>query len=399
MKIVFLAGRPLPSPTALWRRIGFFARYFQERGHDVRVVGVFSLKDLGEAPGRYARYGRAHRNGVKIINVDTFSSLGLLVPLLVLLRPDVVVTSVPPGRPIPFAYLAAKILETKLVIDYRDEWEDYMLGRSTSRTVRSLLSRLKSWMTQLYRESDWVVTVTANLVDNLRARGLDRVGLVPNGVDLRVFRPHARTATRERLGLGADDIALIHSGTIGEYYRLDIVIRAIARLPEKLRRRVKLVLAGRGGNLPSLKALAQRVGLPDTILHLGVLNDTARLAEVLSAADLGLVPHDASPLWKNALPAKFFEYSACGLPTLANAFEDSMLATLMKERDLGEATPPLDEKRLSERIAALARDTNRRKRLGENARRTMAALFDRRAITEEFLRDVSALVENTGQPS
>ncbi len=391
MKIVFLLGRPVPGPTAVWTRIGFFARYFRKRGHEVDVVGIFSTRDLGESPILYSKYGLAHWHGVRIINIDVFSSMALLIPLLAILRPDVIVASVPPGKPAILAYLAARLTETKIVVDYRDEWEDYLMNRSGSRIHRTLFQRLKSFMTEVYKGSDLLVTVTPNLADGLLSRGIKQVKLVPNGAEIDVFKPHDRASVRKGMGLRNDDVVLVYSGMIGEYYRLDVVVRALAELPDDVRHRVKLVLLGRGPDVSEVMNIAERLSLRDNVIYLGVVSEKVRLAEKLSAADIGLIPYDDNPLWRNALPAKFFEYCACGIPVLATVFEDSMLSKMVKEHELGVITPPLDETKLSDEIRELAVDLDRRKRLGRNARRTVTALFDRERIAESFLGDLGSL--------
>lgn len=395
MKITFLVGRPVPSPTALWRRIGSFARHFRKAGHEVDVVGLFSARDIGETPGRYASYGTTTREGVRVINLDVFFAPVLLIPLLAVLRPAVLVCSLPPGKPALFAFLHSKLVGTRLVIDIRDPWEDYLIGRAKPGISRWVHRQFKSLMSEIYRRSDLVVAVTAHLADALRARGVDTVTLVPNGAEIDVFRPYPKATVRQEIGLSEDDIVLIFSGSVGEYHRLDIVVKAMARLPEELRRRVKLALVGRDLPLRELEQLAEDLSLREQIVYLGVQSDKRRLAELLSAADIGLVPHDDNPLWKNVLPAKFFEYCACGLPVLATSFEDSMLSDMVREHGLGRTTPPLDERKLADAIAALATDSNLTRRMGEKARHTVATRFNRDEIAETFLRGLEALAPST----
>jgi len=46
MRIFFFLGLPNPSPGAGWTRIGFFAKYFRNKGFTVHIFGVFSPRDF-----------------------------------------------------------------------------------------------------------------------------------------------------------------------------------------------------------------------------------------------------------------------------------------------------------------------------------------------------------------
>ena len=46
MKILFVLGFPNPFPGAGWTRIGFFAKDWSDKGHEVDVLGAFSYKSI-----------------------------------------------------------------------------------------------------------------------------------------------------------------------------------------------------------------------------------------------------------------------------------------------------------------------------------------------------------------
>jgi len=62
LKILFVLGSPNPFAGAGWARIGFFAKYFKDRGCYVTVVGIFSPKSLKMA-------GFKSWNGIPIYDV------------------------------------------------------------------------------------------------------------------------------------------------------------------------------------------------------------------------------------------------------------------------------------------------------------------------------------------
>ena len=406
LKILFVLGSPNPFPGAGWTRIGFFAKHLKDRGCDVSVVGIFSLRDLKMA-------GFKSWKGIPLYNVipiffpifwtENIFSLAfniflpiILLPIILLdLRPRVVVISLPTGEPAVGAYLASKLTRAKIVFDVRDEWEDYIIGKATSKVFRGAYKLLKALMTSLYNKGDLVVAVTEPVARSLRLRGVKKVKILPNGADVNVFKPYEKNAVRRRLGLIGDEFVIVYEGVVGGYYRLDVVVRALARLDYVIRNKIRLLIVG-SGDIPNILRLAENLGLKDNVIYLGAKNDKVELAQIISAGDVGIVPYDDNPLWKNSVPAKFYEYCACGLPVIATVRDDSLLEGLVEKHQIGVTSQPLDEEKLADTIHWLYENKFFRERAGKRARAFIEEKFDRNKIAEEFLRLVEGCV-NVGR--
>lgn len=392
VKILFFLGFPNPFPGAAWTRIGFFAHYFKSKGHKIDVAGVFSPRSLDKA-------GSTCWNGVNIYNIcptfwieNIFSFFFnilfsfIVFPLFLLsLRPDLIIISVPSGEPAVGVYFASRLAKSKVVFDYRDEWEDYAINKSRSKIYRGAYKFLKTLMIKIYLKSELVVTVTHPYAKSLSLKGVRNVKVVPNGADTNIFKPYDKKVMRQKFGLPMDDLIIVYSGGIGGYYKLDVVVRALAKFDSVSRDKMKLLLVGNGPDLQKIIDMAKNLGLESNIVYLGIKNDKKELAEIISAADAGIIPYDDNLLWKNSLPAKFFEYSACGLPVIATAYEDSLLVTLIKKYGIGMASPPLDEEELVEVIDQLYKNRSFREAAGKKARIFIEKKFDRNKIAEEFL--------------
>jgi glycosyltransferase involved in cell wall biosynthesis len=249
LKILFFLGSANPFPGAGWTRIGFFTKYFKDRGYDVTVVGIFSPKSLDAA-------GFKSWNEISIYNViptfwaenifslvfNVFSSIILAPIIFLVLRPKVVVISLPSGEPAIGAYLASKLTRAKIVFDVRDEWEDYVISRASSKAFRGAYKLLsaRALMTSLYNKADLAVAVTCPIARSLRLRGVRKVEIVPNGADVNVFKPYEKDAVRRRLGLKNDEFIIVYEGGVGGYYRLDAVVRAFAGLDNAVRNKIRL---------------------------------------------------------------------------------------------------------------------------------------------------------------
>jgi glycosyltransferase involved in cell wall biosynthesis len=400
MKVLFFLGSPNPSPSADWTRIGFFAKYFKDRRYDVAVIGIFSPKSLDAA-------GFKSWKGIPIYNVipnfmiksmffltfNVLSSIILLPIMFPVLKPRIVVISLPSGEPAVGAYLASKFICAKTVFDVRDEWEDYAISKASSKVSREAYKLFKALMTSLYNKGDLVVAVTRPIARSLRLRGIRKVEIVPNGADVNIFRPYGKDAVRRRLGLKNDEFIIVYEGGIGGYYRLDVVVRALARLDNVARNKIRLLIIG-SGDVPNVLKLAENLGLKDNVIYLGVKNDKVELAQIISAGDVGIVPYDDNPLWKNSVSAKFYEYCACGIPVIATVYDDSLLASIIKEYEVGLTIPPMDDEKLSEAILWIYQSAQLREVMGRRARMLVEEKFDRNKIADEFFKLIEGLVSN-----
>jgi glycosyltransferase involved in cell wall biosynthesis len=390
LRILFFLGSANPFPGAGWTRIGFFAEHLKNRGYDVVVVGIFSPKSLRMA-------GFKRWKGIPIYNViptswvesilslafNVLSSM-ILAPIIFLaLRPRIVIISLPNGEPSVGAYFASKFAHAKVIFDVRDEWEDYVIGKASSKVFKGAYRLLKTLMTSLYNRSDLVIAVTQSIACNLKLRGIREVKIMPNGADVNVFRPYEKGAVRRRLGLKNDEFIIVYEGSVGGYYRLDVIVRALARLDNVARNKIRLLIIG-SGDVPKVLKLAENLGLKDNIIYLGVKNDKVELAQIISAGDVGIVPYDDNPLWKDHVPAKFYEYCACGIPVIATVYDDSLLAKLIKEYGIGLTVPPMDNEKLAEAICKVYQRPEFRE-LGRRARALVKEKFDRYKIAEKFL--------------
>ena len=208
------------------------------------------------------------------------------------------------------------------------------------------------------------------------------VKLVPNGADLNTFKP----LPKEDVG----PFNLLYSGGIGGYYRIDVILKALRRLFDKGPNDIVLTVVG-SGDVDNLLSLASELDILKNIDYKGVIHERIELASLIAKADVGLIPYDDNPLWSNALPAKFFEYCACGIPVIATAHKDSLIAELIKNYQIGLTSKPMDEEKLAEAIYWMYKNRTFTEGAGKRARTLIEDRFDRTKIAEEFLKMITAL--------
>lgn len=91
-------------------------------------------------------------------------------------------------------------------------------------------------------------------------------------------RSEARASVGQEVGLKADSLFLLLVGSGFRTKGLDRVLHAMAGLPEEVRRRSRLLVAGQDNARPFAR-LAKRLGLGDRVRFLGGRSDVGRLME------------------------------------------------------------------------------------------------------------------------
>jgi len=383
LKILFVLGSPNPFPGAAWTRIGFFAKDWSKKGHSVEILGTFSYTTLQKRGvrkiGRVNIFNPIFNMGLLHPLIFTLNSIiSFIVSTLFLLdkKPNVTVVSVPTGDVGLGALMACKMLKVKYVVDYRDEWEDYTISLTNHKIEKLFYSIIKRLAISFYAKSQLVAAVTPNFMEALKQRGLNNIKLITNGADAKTFKPLSN-------GKKNKSFTMFYSGGIGGYYRLDVAVKSMKKLTDKGLNDIKLVIAG-AGEIEEVLKLARELGISGEIEYKGVINDKAKLARLIAESDVGLIPYDDNPLWKNPLPAKFYEYCACGLPVVATCYEDSMLAKVILENKIGLISTPLDVEGLAKAIEKMYLDPDVRREVGTRARTFIEQNYDRNRIAEEL---------------
>ena len=228
-----------------------------------------------------------------------------------------------------------------------------------------------------------VIAVSGSTRDDLVSRGMDpgRIRVVPNGIELETYTPDPSVPRF------AEPTAL-YLGRVKKYKRVDLPLRAIARLRD---RGVpgRLLVAGRGDHVDELQALARQLGLgEDRAVFLGFVDDAQKL-ELFRRAWVHVL---TSP--KEGWGIANLEAAACGTPTVAS--DSPGLRDSVEHGRTGYLVPHGDVEALADRMGALFTDAALREALGRQAR-AFAAGFSwdasARGVLEVLRRRV---VESTG---
>lgn len=389
MRLFFVTSIYPPQTGGGASRIFDFATNIAAKGHMVVVFSYMPVREM-----RKLKLFSLDR-GVWVFRVPSLlprNPIDQIIPMLIAIffaglfgRPNAIVLSVPAGEPSIGGFLASRFLRVKTIFDVRDEWEDAII-RKGRKIKRLQYGFYKALFTRLYVKAYHVVTVTPTMVRRLQERGSAAI-LLPNGADTDLFKPMERSPDflKSHRFISKDDFVIIYAGQVGWYYRLDVVIRSVAKLKESLPdKNVKLIIMGNGEKLNEYKELAEELGLRDDVFFSGGVS-RMEVAEVMNRCDLGVIPYDENPLWMSAYGTKIFENCASGLPTVVSVLPGSDLEKLVNLYDIGLVVEPLNIEQFENRIEKLVMDPVTKGRMRNKALKVVRESYSRRRLAANLL--------------
>src|SRR5688572_22365632 len=218
------------------------------------------------------------------------------------------------------ALRAARRHGLPLVYEIRAFWEDAAVGNGTGREGSLKYRLTRALENRVVAGADAVMTICHGLRDDLLARGFDgeRVGIMPNGVDLELFgTPLARNAALANdLDLGDGPVI----GFIGSFYDYEGLDDLIDAMPALLARQAdaRLLLVGGGPMAESLRAHAAASPAAHAIRFVGRVPH-AEVDRYYSLCDVMAYPRKASRLTELVTPLKPLEAMAQGKLVAASA--------------------------------------------------------------------------------
>lgn len=209
------------------------------------------------------------------------------------------------------AQRVAAARDLPLVYEIRAFWEDAAVGNLTGREGSAKYHLTRQLENRVVAAADQVVTICEGLRSDLVKRGVapDKIGVVPNGVDLSLFgdaaEPEAELRRELELGTGPV-IAFI--GSFYDYEGLDTLIDAmrwlVADHPE-----LRLLLVGGGPRAAALEAQAAASPAAKAIRFVGrVPHD--QVPRYYALADIMVYPRKRSRLTDLVTPLKPLEAMA-----------------------------------------------------------------------------------------
>ncbi len=173
---------------------------------------------------------------------------------------------------------------------------------------------LRSLDRSLLRRADGVVSLTetfAREVEALGWRPASEIGVLPDAYDDQLYHPLEQQEARQQVGIDPQAQVVLYSGLTFSYRGLEHLLEAVSRLAPRLPQLRLYLVGGRPHEIAALREEAQRLGIAERVLFVGMLPQE-EIPPYLAAADLLVIPGTVSGA--SASPLKMFEYMAMERP-------------------------------------------------------------------------------------
>jgi len=199
------------------------------------------------------------------------------------------------------------------------------------------------------------------------------INVISNGVNLDIYKPMAKEAARQQLGLDTDEkILLWAAGGKGNYRKgYHLAVSALEKIQEIGKVKPTLITMGGTAGWDKLETLKK-------VAHLGYIRDPEKQALVFAAADAFLCTTLA-----DAQPQTALESLACGTPIIT--FEIGPMPEIVHEGKEGFITTDVTSQALS---VAIIDFYNRRElfpELRDNCRKKAERLYNLDKQTDQYL--------------
>lgn len=209
-----------------------------------------------------------------------------------------------------------------------------------------------------------------------------RIEVIPNGLDLNVFKPIDKISARKILGLPEEGLFVLFgamNAATDKNKGYDYLQAALAKLLTSTKLNIASLLVF-GASEPKSPA---QFGFP--VRFFGRLHDDVALAVLYSAADVMVVPSAQEAFGQTASEAM-----ACGTPVVS--FGATGLLDIVDHMENGYLAQPYESDDLARGIEWVLEDAERRKRLSKNACLKCETKFEISLVARQYIELYQSLL-------
>ena len=293
---------------------------------------------------------------------------------------DLVMGTSPPIFQALSSLLVAKLRRKPFLFEVRDLWPEFAIDIGILKNPL-LISIARGLERFLYWQSDFLmVNSPAYRTYLVEKKGIapEKVTLVANGVDPKMFDPESRGESFRRQWSLGDHFVATYAGAIGMANDIPNLLNAAAQLKDSAQ--IKILLVGAGKELEKMMKHSEEQNL-DNVIFTGAV-PKSEIPEVLAASDACIATLKDIPMFKPTYPNKVFDYMAAGRPTVLGI--DGVIREVIEDSQAGIFVAPGNPDQLANAIRRLADDREECRAMGCRAREGVIRKFDRSTQAEKF---------------
>ena len=320
---------------------------------------------------------------LRSLNLFTISFSIFLKSFRLVQRGDkVLVVTNPPSLPF-FASIVCKLRRAKCYLLIHDVYPEVLtaagLVAAESFTARRL-NRLNSW---LYNRMEKIIVLGRDMrrIVARRAHAVEsRIVIIPNWADVDEIVPLQRKENAFLAQLRIlDKFVIQYAGNMGRTHGIENLLESAQRLRD--RDDIHYLFAGEGAKRRWLEERVRALGLGNvTILPLQPRRELCNLLNACDVSVISFIPGMAGL----SVPSRMYSIMAAGKPIIAVADDDSELAMVVREEDIGWIVPPDRPELLVEVILRSQSEPGVAQEMGKRARRVAEQKYPFARVLESY---------------
>jgi glycosyltransferase involved in cell wall biosynthesis len=300
---------------------------------------------------------------------------------------DLIVGTSPPIFQAVSAWLVATLRRRPFLLEIRDLWPEFAIDLGVLKNP--VLITLSRWLERfLYARARHILVNSPAYADYLIKKGIPetKVSLIPNGVDVDLFDPHADGRHIRDEFVLQDKFIVTYAGALGLANDIDTILRAASRLRHEPA--IHFLLVGDGKERHNLEKQAHTLALPN-VTFTGP-RPKAHIPDILAASNACTATLKDIPMFRTTYPNKVFDYMAAGRPTILAI--DGVIRQVVEAAEGGIFVPPGDDAALAAAVQRLYQDHQQGQTMGTTARAYVVKHFDRHRQAVQFVELLQQLL-------
>lgn len=206
----------------------------------------------------------------------------------------------------------------------------------------------------------------------------EKIVAIPNGLNRDRVKPNrTRNEVRAEIGIDTNTRMLFTTGRLAKEKGLEFLLQALPEVIARLKLSFKLVLAGTGPLLPTLKKIVSDLDVEGHVKFIGFRDD---IGDLLAACDITVLPS-----LHEGLSISLLEALAAGKPIITTAIGSNLEATF--DGLAATIVPPGDSMALADAIVQMVENAPLASQKASNAQE----IFERHYTEDRMLSAYSAM--------
>jgi len=206
---------------------------------------------------------------------------------------------------------------------------------------------------------------------------LDRIQVIPSGVDMSRFRPALMRKIADESQASSSFARIACVARYEPAKNLELLVQACAILRDR-GVRFHCVLAGEGDARKSIEKTVAELELCEIVELKGAI-DHDEVIELFQTASVAVLSSN-----REGMPVSLMEAGACGIPVVATSVGG--VPELIEHEITGFLSPPGEAQSLADNIERLLMDPELRARMGDAARRRIEEKFSLKRQVDKMLK-------------